>query len=752
MTIQPLFLDTALSFHEKTASAFVQLGDNADMWPQEVMDEAYRQLPFLSDFDVHAVVDRVDEERGFAFGSIEVRPISLQTATEMEQNPTKAIQIPFVIREKKLAPLDVFINDKVYQHLTEGRVRSTLFRPDIFDSVRDRPPEQNLFADLQPPLEATGTGGGGVKLGSADLDKEAKKTGIISKLLGRRTPEYIGPEALRAASANPTTVVEKGKKTISGLAAQGRKDKGTTRKVVSKGSRTDAPKKVYSASSIRGVKMAMMTPLLPQLHGQVSVRHLDRLKTAMQDPSLRSVVLGANEGVQAAFASALQLEAGDPTKTAQIAWENIPPSVVQFRKLPSGNFMCKMANAEMYQPREEEVSPSQGEEMMSDLDLTAQVESDGTITASPDAAIKQTLDAEEIRVVDQPGVWKVQDKMGNTLTGWAFPQLLSLDMQPMPLTLFSNGSEHCIQEHIAGALLSKGTDLPKGRMQGYGAMYYLDHGSPRVFVPMTIKNSYRGADGSLHYTALTDLQEDVDLVFTENLKTVVRMGEREYAVPEGFSKWWMPLKSRTDLVNQPLMFTKYAGARPASGKGELVGDGAVFSFRGEPFSKVASEQVTFLSRPDAEFVGVAAGVDPAFMKEALDKAARGDLVKFDGLRTLHDPREKIAEARTKVANAVREVNLRNHDLIKVAAVLDDALTADKILGLGFLNAENVATFVSMLPGLEFALSQLSEMLVASRIGLKDIPEVALERAKVALEDVIQGLRTLKQREIGFAES
>lgn len=727
MHTQPLFLDKPLTFSEKNAGALTPMGDNSEMWPQEVVDEAYRQLPFLSDFDVHAVVDRVDEERGYAMGSIEVRPVSRQTVTEMEQAPVKGIQIPFIVREKKMAPLDIFIDGKSYHHLTEGRVRSSLFRPDIFDTARDRPPEPSLYADLQPPLEANvGLGGGGVKLAAGIPSLEEKNlTPHAKKILQRQGWKPGKPlDDLDLQDAMMEAHPE----------------------YAEPGYSPEMSKRLF--------KVAMLTPILPLLHGQVRSDHVDRLKVAMQDPSMRVAVSGADEGVRAAFESAMQVEASDPEKSAAVAWEAIPPSVVQLRKLSSGNYILKMANAEMYEPREEEVGPEQGEQLLSDLDLTAEVESDGTITASPDPTVKRTLDAEEIRVVDQPGIWKVQDKMGNTLTGWAFPQLLSLDMQPMPLTLFTNGSEYSVQEHVAGALLGKGADLPRGRLQGYGALYYIDHGNPKVFVPMTVRNSYQSPDGSLHYTAFTDLEEEVDLVFTPGLKTVVKMGEMEYAVPEEFSKCWLPLKARTELVSKPLMFTKYAsmdGARPVSSLGEIVSDGNVYSYRGAPFSKVASSQVTFLDRNDAEFVGVAAGVCPSLIKQALDEAAKGEVVAINGLRTLWDPKEKIARAKVKVAKALEGVNLRNYDLIKEATILDDALTADKILGLGFLNAENVSTFVDMLPGFEYALSQLAEMLMASRLGLKDIPEVALERAKVQLEDVIQGLRTLKQREVSYKE-
>ena len=112
---------------------------------------------------------------------------------------------------------------------------------------------------------------------------------------------------------------------------------------------------------------------------------------------------------------------------------------------------------------------------------------------------------------------------------------------------------------------------------------------------------------------------------------------------------------------------------------------------------------------------------------------------------------KLAQAHVQKELAALDPPIRNYFLVKEAAFLNDPMTADKVLGLGFINAENVATFVDMLPGLEDASSKLAELLLAVRLGLPDIPEVAVERMLVAMEDVINGLRTLRQKETRFTE-
>jgi hypothetical protein len=470
----------------------------------------------------------------------------------------------------------------------------------------------------------------------------------------------------------------------------------------------------------------------------------------MADPSLYAAVVNADEGVQAAFASAMGLSANDPVKTAEAAWARVKPNVVQFEKLANGNVMIKWANTEMYSPEQQEVPPQVAEDIMGDKDLVARLEEDGTITASPDAAIKQTLENEEIRVADQYGLWQCQNLQGDTLVGYVFPQLLSFDLQPLPLTLFTNGSNFSLQEHVAGKLVGKSTDIPKAVPRGFGAVYYVRDGNARAFVPLTIQNSFTDPGGNVSYVGTLETGESIRFNYVDGLKNVVKVGDNQYSVPGDFQ--WMPLKAMTELQPEPLMFTKTSAVTHLATL-EVFGDGQVYNCRGYPVEKLAMDKRQNLTRAEASFMAVACGVHPGHVKEAMKMADMGVTTRFTGCRSLNMAKEKMASARALIRKDLENLEhpIRNYDLIKEAALLDDALTADKVLGLGFLNAENVATFVDMLPGLEFAASRVAEMLVASRLGLKDVPEIALERMMAAMEDVIKGLRKLHQQEISFVD-
>jgi hypothetical protein len=661
MYTQPLFLDHELQFQgeEKLAGTLTRLSDNTDMWSQEIMQEAYKQLPYLSHFEASVALDKVDEERGYAHGSIVVQPKTALTVEEQDRSPVEKVHIPIFVRDQMLAPLDIFLKGKRYQHITEGRLRASLFRPEMFDAVRRRPLEPSIINELRPPLDDVG---GSSKMGSAEL---------------------------------------------------------------------------------------LAVPLLPQLQGRVRQDHADRLKQAMADPAMMSTVSNGDSGVIAAFDSALSLAPTDREKTAQVLADRTRPNVIQLQKLANGNVLVKWANTEMFAPQVEEVPESVAQDMAGEEDIRPQLESNGTITASPDAAVKKTLESEEVKVADSFGLWKVQDVNGNTMIGWVFPKVMTLDLTPLPLSLFNNGSQYALQEHIAGEMAGKSTDIPKGVPKGYGALYYIDHGTARALVPLRVTSSYRDPNGTVKYMGDTDLGDKVMFSFVDGLKTVAKVGPGEYAIPASFS--WMPLRGDCELVSEPLSFSKVAVARWQQ-HAELVGDGDVFSFRGPAVAKIKEAHTKFIDRPKAEFMGAALGLHPVFCKEALDRASRGERIALKGVRQITPLSEKLATARSNIQKELDELDppIHNYFLAKEAAVLDDALTADKILGLGFLNAENVSAFVDMLPALDATSSKLAELLFAIRIGLKEVPEVAVERMLVALEDVIQGLKALQQKEVSFS--
>jgi len=109
------------------------------------------------------------------------------------------------------------------------------------------------------------------------------------------------------------------------------------------------------------------------------------------------------------------------------------------------------------------------------------------------------------------------------------------------------------------------------------------------------------------------------------------------------------------------------------------------------------------------------------------------------LSAVMDEVQKIAEEKVAQARSFRR------DLVKEASILPDIQTVDSVLSLGFINPENIRTFVGKLPYLDRALNTLCELTLLSRLGLNEVSEFAASRACRSLDEVIQGLKALAMR-------
>ncbi|MFA5436633.1 MAG: hypothetical protein WC372_11400, partial [Candidatus Neomarinimicrobiota bacterium] len=175
--MQHLFIQPEVEF-EKTAGE-VDLSEDPNQWPQEVLQELYKQVPYISDFQPHVTMEKVDSERGYGLGQVE---IANKTEAQNSADPDllaaagiRAVRVPVVIKERKLSPFDLLVNDqsKVLP-LTESRLRQSLFRPQAFDVTSQTPGDQSMIGQLYPPYRQNyGFGGGGMTLGMGGMGKQS---------------------------------------------------------------------------------------------------------------------------------------------------------------------------------------------------------------------------------------------------------------------------------------------------------------------------------------------------------------------------------------------------------------------------------------------------------------------------------------------------------------------------------------------------------------------------------------------------
>ena len=189
----------------------------------------------------------------------------------------------------------------------------------------------------------------------------------------------------------------------------------------------------------------------------------------------------------------------------------------------------------------------------------------------------------------------------------------------------------------------------------------------------------------------------------------------------------------------------------------LYVSGDKYKIEGEPFeplrklSGVNGEALdTIATLTSLQIMGVETEQAKTAMKVALNRAADYDLedkaVFIYGVRddyinkNVFDEIEKTARIKKLFKEFCENLKV---NLIKEASVLSDPEAVDVVLSLNFINEDSVKGYVDNIKEMKSMSSKLAELLVASRMGLSNINEGAIKKSMEGLESVIGGLEKVK---------
>lgn len=690
-----LFLDhdrqNKLTF-EKIAMP-VRLSESPDQWQREIAGEIYKQLPYLGDYAVNVLLDRVEPQRGFAMGSAEISNKS--QAPQPDQQNLPRVRVPIIVKDRLMAPLDVFMDGEGVYPLTEARLREKLFRTETFELSERKPTDKGMMDTLYPPFRTNhgmgSVGSDAAGLGKMAMDAESARRAAIARMKAE-------------AAANPDYITGGKEASVGGS-------------------------------------------LIEKIASTISEKQADEFLNQITGDQALALQVSNNTSFQKLAFCVVGAPRVSTEKTASAIIDSITPTVVQFTKLASGNFRVKWANAGAFAPQEMQVSGPEAS-AMAGKDLGG-MQAGQSVTMGAEKAQATSLVNTMSRIKD-PGLYKVMDAETNQeMTGHVLP-IIDLEMQPLELLLFVSPKGYSVQDDIAGTRLpdqgAPGTG-PAHQAQGDGAIVFPDANNPSVFralPPITVQNTAQTPDGSFEIHGTDVFGATVALTLAPGIQAVQEMGEGQYAIPA--EAQWLPL-------NNPIMLAKsddsdaVSDAQKAPSTVEVGSTGkGEFHMDGMPLAKVARDKKSFIKTAEAAFLLVSMGLEPD-VAEGILKEAEGRKVKVAGLRSI-TPLSEIHAHMTKKAMpdiANFPYHLRKN-LIKEASVLDDADTADKVLSMNFLNPENINMFSKYLPDFDQTAMKLAEMLVAARLGLKPIDEGAVERAMHGVEDVIEGLKLLRQKQ------
>lgn len=694
---QPLFFEPDVQF-EKT-SAEVQMPEDPNEWPHEIMDELYKQVPYIADFELDVEMDKVDAERGFGFGHVCVgNKTEAPMGTPQDQLAAagiRQVRIPVIVKEGRLQPFDVLVtDDSKMLPLTEQRLRQAIFRPQNFDVTSKTPGDQSMIGQLYPPFRQNyGFGGGGVSVNS----------GMGGKTAADNTAAHEKYASLRFA--------------------------------------------YESTGKAPGINFKTAGSILEVALSQANESDVASFGSSLRDRGLK-LAYEANPATHDAVLRIGEARPASLEKSAHALLSIIRPSVVQLAKV-AGGYKLKTASRLAWEPRAEYLYRGEavrrcGEKVV----LAADLAGSATVSDSPGVSADQAP-ADAATVVSQPGTYSVTTDDGQELQGLVLPNLLDLDGQQKPIALFTDGQHSAVQADIAGIPRGAAEPMsgqPSSEARGKGVFFSVETGAPIATIPLDIKSYYTDPNSENALMAETFDGRPVTVLVQPHLQTAVPV-DGALLVPETWQ--WLPLDGTeaVSLAGSSEDVGKTASLQRVLTSVELRGSENTFSIRGTHVDKLASAEKDFISQDDALFLLVGLGANPEYAQQKIAEASTGKRVIMvrvgHGLKTAGDA---YGEAVARTDQYLSRIPVLRQQLWKEAAAIPDPVAVDTVLSLGFLNPENMAAFVGYLPVVEEAQRRLCELLIASRLGLKHVPTPALEKSVRATEEVIESLKELAFQE------
>ena len=730
----PLFHAPKIDFMKTAAET--ALPEDPNMWQDEVLQEIYKQVPYLADFALEVVMETVDGERGYGLGHVEVTSKSEAPMTsppeQQEAAGIRKARIPVIIKDGKLTPFDVVITDDAKaMPLTESRMRQAMFRPHAFDVTSKTPGDQSMIGQLYPPYRQNyGFGGGGVAMSAGMGGKTAsKKIASLDDYMEHLADEYKATQAMsdltaaaeKVASTGSKVDVKVEKKPLAKLESEAKDEKDSC-----------------------GYKMgSILEAVLPT----ANVSDLHNFKSSLLEHGVKEAYL-LNAATYEAVERISKAEPTTVEKRAAAILSSIKPSVFQVVKLADG-YQIKTATHLAWRPFIEHVDRG---ELVRRVGVKVALAADmsGSATVGADEGIAE--DAEQPPVpagpISAPGMYLVKSTDGSDLTGVVIPNLIDIDGKALPISLFTDGSSATVQSDMVGVPIgeySPPATVPAEQAQGHGCFYIEYGGIPCATLPLTLGATLAGNEeegGMSKFDAETFDGRPVQVSVQPYVQQVVNV-DGLMLIPQTWS--WMPLDQAAEVeISETATDAKTASMKHALSTIQVVaGSADSFAVRGHTVDKLAMDERQFLNQDECLFLLVGLGARPDYAQQKMAHAlGTGTPQQMHITHALKLAGEVSGESYLNAERFLSEVPQYRHRMWKEAAAITDPVAVDSVLSLGFINPENLATYVGYLPTLDEAQRRLCELLIGARLGMRELSEGAIERAIRAMEDVIEGLKVI----------
>lgn len=351
------------------------------------------------------------------------------------------------------------------------------------------------------------------------------------------------------------------------------------------------------------------------------------------------------------------------------------------------------------------------------------------------------------------GRYQVQDKNGVFHKGTVIPNMIDFDMKKLPYKIFVSNQKSAFQTKILGTPLEdqhpmKEIPFRELKIGVTGSFVFIDKKNAIATYPVTIKSimndrSYdplfvcEKLDGTL-----IKVKHDNTLGESKSLARIAKL-DGVYLLPRPFK--FIPMENLSELVEDPFLYViKEASRKVSANPVRVIHRGYdQFSLKGPDMTKMAqrlSWDPTHLNPVQTAFLLASKRCPLKKVALALSYANKKGECYIHGLP--HVNWDKGSSTKLAYSKFDSIFQLRKN-LIKEASFFEDSQIVDNVLSLNFINPQNVEKFVNFIPLFKNTGKALAESLLASRLGMSEIPPQATSTAMMKLMEVIEGLEKLK---------
>lgn len=366
----------------------------------------------------------------------------------------------------------------------------------------------------------------------------------------------------------------------------------------------------------------------------------------------------------------------------------------------------------------------------------------------------------DVEFADNFGIYQIRKvKTGVTVEGLVVPKVIDFDQNDANTKLFLGNGMSTMQGVMVGIPMRHSEWMPKGEYPKVGQtgtfLYHRMGKDGLATIPVTIKSVMTDMDSSKMIIKATDLHGvEMKLIFSTqrcgcDLKRICKMppnhtGEAPtYMVPSFFE--WIPMQGFDEVANTKFEHHAKVAAKKDAYPVVVIDKGcAQYAVRGlDKYAQAMEWDSNHLMRHQTMFLLASCGVGEEKIAAAFKKASKFGRSEIHNAKRPPLQSEKTAQNYGKARELVKTAESLRTDFLKVASYVESAQTVDSLLSLNFVSPDNIAQFVSKIPLFKSAQSHLSSCLLASRIGIREIPEQSTASAIAKLGDVIEGLEALR---------